>query len=145
MAQTQLTQTPKTQSDNYTFVYCTKHKEGFMIKGYHKHVPNSYMMNHSNECDKKSWIMSGIIHYDGTDEVKVTKSIRLTYNNETKTDNADGNADADADADGNEHADEKKCFRFLDYRNTLTDEIGEKISIPINSPLYEWFNTIDGE
>ena len=135
MAQTQITQTSKNQSDNYTFVYCTKHKEGFMIKGYHKHVPNSYMMNHSNECDKKSWIMSGIIHYDGSDEVKVTKSIRLTYNNDTKTDNAD----ADADADG------KKCFRFLDYRNTLTDEIGEKISIPINSPLYEWFNTIDGE
>jgi hypothetical protein len=124
MAQTQNRQNLQ---EYYTFVYCDKHKEGFMIKGHHENVPDAYMMSHLNECDKTSWLMAGIIHYDGSDEVKVIKSIRLTYND-----------DEIEDGDG-------KCFRFLDYRNLLTDEIGEKISIPTNSPLYEWFNTIDGE
>jgi len=127
MAQTHLTQNRQPPPEYYTLVYCDKHKEGFMIKGKHENVPDCYMMNHSNECDKSSWLMTGIIQYDGTDEVKVIKSIRLTYNDH-----------------GIDHGD-GKCFRFLDYRNSLTDEIGEKISVPTNYPLYEWFNTIDGE
>ena len=136
MAQTHLTTSPAWpvwlphhHPDNYTLVYCDKHKEGFIIKGHHETVPDGYRMSHSNECDKTAWLMSGMIHYDGKDEVKVIKSIRLTYN----------------ESETNSTADHEKCFRFLDYRTSFTDDIGEKIVLNTHSPLYEWFNTIDGE
>ena len=89
----------KTDDDYYTFIYCTMHDDGCIIKGNHPYVPEGYSMQHSEECKSCDWVNMGIIDAN----FDVVENVRVNY------DRYDGG------------------FMFIGYRDTLTDENGNRM------------------
>jgi hypothetical protein len=102
----------------YTFIYCTMHDEGCVIKGNHAYVPDGYSMQHSTECKWCDWTTMGIIQYDNDndkDNFEIIQTVRINY--------------------------DKYCggFMFRFYTDTLTDEKGNSLE---NKVLDKWIEEI---
>lgn len=95
---------------DYSFIYCTMHDDGCIIKGNHPYVPAGYSMRHSEKCESCDWYNMGVIRYNGYN-FDVVETVRVDY---------------DKYAGG---------FMFLGYTDTLTDENGNTIE---NDVLNKW-------
>ena len=96
---------------DYTFIYCTMHDDGCIIKGNHPYVPEGYSMRHSEECQSCDWVNMGIIDAN----FDVVESVRVDY---------------DRYGGG---------FMFIGYTDTLTDENGDMIQNDLLNKWIEEF------
>lgn len=109
---------------NYSFVYCMKHDDGFVVTGYHPNgPPEGYSMPclpssceaHERKCDWCDWHTMGVIQFNDSN-FEIIQSVRINY---------------DRYGGG---------FIFGLYVDTLTNEKGEFIEN--NAALNEWIETI---
>ena len=62
------------KSNKYTFWYCTRHNNGFLIKDdITSYVPSWHKMCHTDECSYKDWHQKGIIEYNFDSIIELEK------------------------------------------------------------------------
>ena len=96
----------------YTFYYCLNHDDGCLAKS--DILPADCNQYSCHSCD---WQNMGTITYDGT-TVEISQQIDISYKKY---------------AGG---------FEFIHYASACLDETGNHYSIPTDSPLYKWFETM---
>ena len=103
----------------YSFVYCTRHDQGFIVSGSHSYgLPNNFKNTVCNaSCNDCDWMNKGIVCVDGI-SVKVIKPVETNYNEQY------GGG-----------------FTFC-MINDILDENGDELEMEYGSPFMVWLNKI---
>ena len=103
----------------YSFIYCTLHDQGFIVRGVHRYgLPENFKNTVCNaSCEDCDWMNKGIVCTDGI-SVKIVKHVETNYN---------------------EQYGGGFTFRML---SDILDENGDQLKMENGSPFMVWLHKI---